>query len=237
VQFLAFLEAPLQLEARRDVVDHGKQQRAAVDLDRTAIHLDLAHLARSEAVGKDEVEALFATRPRHLRLDLVRRQAVDVADAHGEQGVARMAVILDRGPVGIDDAAVRRIDQQLHRGIGLEETAVASLALGQGLLARGDAQQQRGDARREQEHDGGADGIALALVADGRLHRIEHCRLADADVHHQRIGIESAPGIGTLLPVEGGGDTESAARGRPGADEGPLRGHRLAQGVGQIAAA
>ena len=134
LHLLCLAELFLHLAELGDVIDDGVEHGPPLDVDGARVHGHVAHRAVRPAVAELEVDALMPPRPRHLLLDLCGAEGVDLVDAHPLQLFPGPAVEGGRRLVGLEDAAVVRVDEQLDRGVPLEQGAELGLALAQGLL-------------------------------------------------------------------------------------------------------
>ena len=123
-----FLECPLDAAALGHVVDDGREQWALRRLDGAAVDLYIPNFTVGEAMAEIEIEALLRLRLAYFRLDFLLCQGVDVLDAHGQELFASIAVERHGRAVGVDDAAILRVEDELDRRVGLEGLALALFA-------------------------------------------------------------------------------------------------------------
>jgi hypothetical protein len=117
----------------RDVVDDRVEQAPAVDFDRPRVHLDVADLARGQAMAEAEGVLALAGGLAHGGVDLRHGQAVDVGDLALDQLVAGVAVEGAGRGVGLHDPTRVGVDEELHRQILLEDLAMDVLAAGRAI--------------------------------------------------------------------------------------------------------
>ncbi len=130
------VEFALLLIAIRDVVNDRVQHRVPAHRGGPGVHVDFANLAIGQAMPEGELQTVTLPRPVHLGLNVLGGSCVDLADQHVPQLLAAVAVELGGGLIGIDDAAIGRVDDQLDGRVDLEDLTVIALPLGQGRFGR-----------------------------------------------------------------------------------------------------
>lgn len=113
----------------RHVGDQRVQQRATLEADRSAEHLDVAHGPVRSAVTERERGAVAESCGLHLGVDLLGGEGVDVADPHRSETVAIPSVVGGGPRVGVDDLAGRGVDQEHHEVSVLEQGSIPGLGL------------------------------------------------------------------------------------------------------------
>ena len=103
-----------------EVADGRAQKRTPPDLDRSSHHLDEPDLVVSEPVQEHEARRRLLQRLLHAGDDVRPRQDVQPIDPEGPERCPRPTVEACCCLVGIDDATVLRVDQEL-RLVGITE--------------------------------------------------------------------------------------------------------------------
>ena len=128
------LRALFGVVALAHIAHRRDQQFAPGDVDRSGEDLDLAYFAAAQAVTEIEMRLSFLPHQFQFAPELIGAERIDVGDVHRPQCGLVPTVELGGSDVGIDDASIGRIDQQLgHAAIG-KQRAVPGFALEQRLL-------------------------------------------------------------------------------------------------------